>query len=93
MVSYQQKPVQITLWKRFLQWLDGSEPAPTPPTCPKPSSETEILLSTAQRKKLEEAVNVPEAQRWETSFYRRETSFTSRSASEKPITEKDSLII
>ena len=68
-------------WQRFLRWLDGKEKnGPDKIRVAFPKGNTDILLSSNQRRNLENAMNGP-SEAESTSFYSRDTGFYRRGGS------------
>ena len=62
-----------TIWRRFVQWLDGedSEPRRLVLQVPKTGTDTDILLSRTQKLRLTDAVESPGERTSDSSFIRR----------------------
>ncbi len=69
----------LTLWQRFQRWLAGKDSSPEPIRVRFPKQgDTDILLSEAQRRKLQQAVDEPMERKSETSVYGPDTQFLRR---------------
>ena len=80
MQSKAEEQQRLTLWQRFLRWLDGKDGAQEEPIrlqFPK-QGDTDILLSQTQRQKLQQAVEEPMERKSETSIYASDTQFLRR---------------
>ena len=70
------EPKEPSMWRRFVQWLEGEESLASQlgQQVPKTGTNTEILLSQTQALQLKDAVASPGERTSDTSFVRRDSS-------------------